>query len=88
MIILSPKDSQKIKVLIAMSGNDLKSFAKKAEISYSYFVSILSGRYNPSARTANKIAYALGVDIKDLFDIESLKKEESKNRQVIQIAEH
>ncbi|GAA0455408.1 hypothetical protein GCM10008935_07830 [Alkalibacillus silvisoli] len=75
MITLSLKDSRKIRMLIAMDGNDLKGFSEQADISYSYFISILSGKYNPSVRTANKIASTLGEEMTDLFDIESSDKE-------------
>lgn len=75
MITLSLKDNQKVKVLIAKSGNDLKSFAKQADISYSYFTSILSGRYNPSVRTAKKISSALGEEMTELFEVGAIEKE-------------
>ena len=75
MINLSIKDSHKIKMLIAMDGNNLKSFSEKVDISYSYFISVLSGRYKPSVRTANKIAQGLNKDINDLFNIESKEKQ-------------
>ena len=71
---LSIKDTQKIKVLIAMDGNSLKSFSEKVGISYSYFISVLSGRYSPSARTANKIAQGLNKEISDLFNVEIQNK--------------
>lgn len=71
MITLSLKDSQKIRMLIAKGGNDLKGFSKQANISYSYLVSILTGKYNPSVRTANKIASTLGQDLTDLFNVKA-----------------
>ena len=75
MVTLSLKNHAEIKVLIAVSGNNLKSFAKEIDVSYSYFVNILHGNYNPSAKTAYKIAKALDKEITDLFNVEPRDRE-------------
>ncbi|GIO18117.1 hypothetical protein J18TS1_12170 [Oceanobacillus oncorhynchi subsp. incaldanensis] len=71
MVKFCLKDSDNLRVLIASTGNSIKSFSKRVGISYPYMSRIVTGKNNPSATVANKIAKALNVEITDLFLIEN-----------------
>lgn len=64
------KDSDKVRYLIAKSGNNIKSFSELIGVSYSYMSRVVSGKNNPSVLLANKISNTLTVDVEELFHIE------------------
>lgn len=70
MVGFTIKDSLKAKILIAETGNTLKSFSELAGISYSYMSRIIAGKNSPSVIVATKITKALGVTIDELFNID------------------
>lgn len=61
------KDSTNTRLLIAKTGDSLRSFSKKIGISQGYLSQILSMKKNPSANVAYKIARGLNVDIEEIF---------------------
>lgn len=74
MARLIVKDTNKTKYLIAVSGNTIKSFSEKLDISYSYLSRVLSGNSFPSAQTAYKISRELDKELTDLFDVKDKEK--------------
>ena len=69
MIVFKMKDSKQVKLTIAKSGNNLKTFSQEIGISYSYLSRIITGKNTPSAITAKKIASALNKDVTEIFDV-------------------
>lgn len=61
------KDSANTRLLIAKTGDSLRSFSKKIGISQGYLSQILSMKKNPSANVAYKISRGLNVDIEEIF---------------------
>jgi transcriptional regulator with XRE-family HTH domain len=48
-------------------GLSVRGLAKEAEVSTETVYSVEHGRRQPSVRTLSKIAWALGVEVKDFF---------------------
>lgn len=61
------KNSQEVKLLIALRGLNLRRFAQEIGISHSFLSQIINGKRNPSAVVAKKIAVGLGKEIEDIF---------------------
>lgn len=61
------KDGIKTRLLIAETGNSLRSYAKKISVSHTYLSQVLNGIHNPSPTVAYKIANGLGLKIEDIF---------------------
>ena len=72
MIVITLKDPASIRMLIAEQGESLNNFSKKIGISQGYLSQIISGKYNPSATVAHKIATGLGLNVEDLFLIKTI----------------
>lgn len=70
MMQIQLKDSNQVRLLIAQTGQSLRSFAKEIEVSQAYLSQILNGKNNPSATIAYKIANGLSREIEDIFLIE------------------
>lgn len=68
-ITLKFRDSSKIKEKIAMRGESISDFSKRAKINYSLMTEYLNDKKRPSPPTAKKIAIALNEEIKDIFSI-------------------
>lgn len=67
MYDISLVDGVKVRILIAESGNTLRSFAHQIGVSHAYLSQVLNGRRNPSPVFAHKIAKGLGVEIDNIF---------------------
>ena len=61
------KDSAKIKQEINRRGEYQKDFAERIGIDKSLFSNYMTGRKQPSAPTAKKIAKGLGLKMTDIF---------------------
>jgi len=57
-----------VKKLLRAKGFSMRSLANEADIEYSQIARIVSGIISPSITTAYKIAEALDISMKDLFD--------------------
>jgi len=60
--------SQRLKALIKERKTTAEKVAFEAEISKSYLSAVLRCKKSPTVRTLDKIASALEVDIRDLFE--------------------
>jgi len=60
-------NSAETRLLIAKTGESLRSFSKRIGISQGYLSQILSMKKKPSANVAYKIARGLNVDIEEIF---------------------
>ena len=49
-------------------GFSMRGFASEADIDYSLLAKIETGKVSPTVSTVEKLADALGLKIKDLFD--------------------
>lgn len=67
MISFTLRDKLKTRLLIAESGNSLRGFSNKVNVSHCYLSQILSGQRDPSPIVASKIADGLNVKIEDIF---------------------
>lgn len=59
-----------LKLLICRGFDTVIEFSKRANIAYSTMQQVTSGKRNPAARTAFKIAAALDMKFDDLFIFE------------------
>lgn len=59
-----------IRGLIAKNGYSLRSFSEEHKISLSYLSAILNYKATPSPKMAKRIADALNVEIKDIFEFD------------------
>jgi putative transcriptional regulator len=67
MIEIRVKDEVKTKMMIAESGNSLRSFSKHIGISHPYLCQVLNHHRNVSPITAKRISDGLGKKIDDIF---------------------
>lgn len=67
MVEFKLKDSTQTRLLIAKTGNTLRSFSSLVDISQGYLSQVISLKRKPSAKVAYKIATGLGVSIEDIF---------------------
>ncbi len=58
---------ERIKELMSERGYNISQLAKLSEISQPNMSNMLSGKYNPSYETLEKISKVFGVSIRDLF---------------------
>jgi transcriptional regulator with XRE-family HTH domain len=72
MVELRIKDSSRVRLMIAKTGQSLRGFASEIGISHTYLSQVLSGKRNPSPTTGNKIAKGLGLKVEDIFLIISV----------------
>jgi transcriptional regulator with XRE-family HTH domain len=60
--------AKRIKALRAVKGWSQEDLAERASLQRSYLADLERGGRNPSVRTLVKVANALRVSLKDLFD--------------------
>lgn len=80
MIGLTLKDELKTKVMIAKTGNSLRSFSKNIGVSHCYLSQIISKKRMPSPKIAYKLASGLGVKIEDIFLVETVDDSKHENK--------
>ncbi len=68
MVNINQQLGRKIKQIREGQGLSQEEIAFRAKLDYSYFNQDENGRRNPSVGVLDRIAKALGVSIKDLFD--------------------
>jgi transcriptional regulator with XRE-family HTH domain len=68
MTIVNRKVGEKIRTYRMKKGITQEEAAFRSKLDYSYFNQIEKGRRNPSIQAISRIAKALGVSIKELFD--------------------
>ena len=66
------KSSQKTKLLIALKGLTLRSFASEIGISHSFLSQVLNEKRKPSAVVVKKIADGLGREMVDIFLVKTV----------------
>ena len=64
------KDTTATKRAIYESGINFEQFADKVDMNVSYLSQVLNKRVSVSIKMARRIAEALDVEIRDVFDIE------------------
>ena len=64
------KDTAETKRAIYESGINFEQFADKVGMNVSYLSQVLNRRVSVSIKMARRIAEALDVEIRDVFDIE------------------
>lgn len=62
------------KIALVKNGFSIVELAKRLEIDQSYTNLIVNGKRNPSPKLAKRIADTLGVEIEEIFTIESKKE--------------
>lgn len=67
-------NKSEVKVTMFKKGLDLNSLSRKLEVDVSYLSLIINGKRNPSPKLAKRIAETLGVEITDIFTIETNKE--------------
>lgn len=77
-MIVYLKDEVRTKIMIAETGNSLRSFSEKINISHCYLSQIINKKRNPSPKVANKIAQGLGSKIDDIFLIKTVDETKQK----------
>lgn len=78
MIGLTLKDELKTKVMIAKTGNSLRSFSKNIGVSHCYLSQIISKKRMPSPKIAYRLASGLGVNIEDIFLVKTVDDNKHK----------
>lgn len=68
MTIVNKKVGEKIRIIRINKGITQEEAAFRSKLDYSYFNQIERGRRNPSIEAVSRIAKALGVSLKELFD--------------------
>jgi transcriptional regulator with XRE-family HTH domain len=72
MVKLQLKNVGEVRLMIAKTGKNLSTFSKHIGISQPYLSQVLNGEKFPSPITAGKISKGLGVNIEDIFLIETI----------------
>lgn len=67
-------NKNEVKATMFKKGLDLNSLSRKLEVGSSYLSLIINGKRNPSPKLAKRIAETLGVEITDIFTIETNKE--------------
>ncbi|PTJ95623.1 helix-turn-helix domain-containing protein [Staphylococcus simulans] len=62
--------NKKVKKMMFLKGWNMTEMANLIGVSTSYFSQIMNKRKKPSTKLAKKIADALDVEIKDLFEFD------------------
>jgi len=65
---------EQVKRLRLAQDKSMRGFAGDADIEYSQIARIESGEISPTITTASKIAEALGITLKELFDFKIPRK--------------
>jgi len=77
------KDAKKFNKTLYTNGYTQRSYGRAIGISESYAHQVATGKRNPGPDVARKTAELLGVEIEDIFFIQSACKSNQKKEQVI-----
>lgn len=72
MAKLFVKEPEKLKALIALKGDTLKTFSKEVDVSNQYLSLVIRGKSNPSPALAKRISEKLNTSIEHIFFIDSV----------------
>lgn len=69
MITFKLINSIELRIMIAKTGKSIRQFANDIGVSGSYMSLILTGKRNPSANIAFKIANGLNLEVDQIFKV-------------------
>lgn len=67
MLSITLKDSVETRLEIAKKGFTIRGFSRHINVSPGYLSEVLSGKKEPSASFAHKVAYGLNEDMENIF---------------------
>jgi len=76
-VVLPVKDTDRLRELISLKGETVRSFSRKNSISYGYLSQILNGR-SPSPKVAKRISDGVEKPIESIFLFSKVAKSETK----------